>query len=351
MRIGRHLERLYRLGLGRLLRLQTLGCTGRDALVVRGIFLVLLAHEVMEKVEHCLPTDVVSGGRCGAAGLLELLSRSRRQVLFFSQSALILPFTAKSRKKNPHKHFVTHKLLCRRHLLIMSGPALDPLSAAAKTPPSASSGGTAHDFPHVSSTSSAAAARPSIPWQSLSPGDGHVTLMIVGPDGSKSPLRIRLTDDVATLRALVTQMYGCCLPLLLCCLAVDFMFGKYLPSEDKNVQRCVDNTTRFPASGSACCAVLLLLCCSSTLAMPACIVLPSQHLDALWEARRSYIHTYTYINTRIHAHLCTRTNNHTHLNKVSLAGMIPPTGPRRQTGGKIAKTIQIGLMKTRASRR
>ncbi len=34
-----------------------------------------------------------------------------------------------------------------------------------------------------------------------------VTLHIVGPDGSKSPLKIKLSDDVSTLRALVTQMH------------------------------------------------------------------------------------------------------------------------------------------------
>lgn len=34
-----------------------------------------------------------------------------------------------------------------------------------------------------------------------------VTLHIVGPDGSKTPLQIKLSDDVSTLRALVTQMH------------------------------------------------------------------------------------------------------------------------------------------------
>jgi len=93
----------------------------------------------------------------------------------------------------------------------MPNPASnDPLSEAAKTPPAVTLSGT--DFPHSSSSASgqeSGARRSAAPaWQSLSSGsgDGHVTLIVVGPDGSKTPLTIRLTDDVATLRALVTQM-------------------------------------------------------------------------------------------------------------------------------------------------
>ena len=72
--------------------------------------------------------------------------------------------------------------------------------------------------PHLSAAGSStlAAERPSRPpatWQQLSSGDsGTLTLMIVGPNGSKTPLKIRVSDDVSTLRALVTQMYCTCSP-------------------------------------------------------------------------------------------------------------------------------------------
>ena len=37
-------------------------------------------------------------------------------------------------------------------------------------------------------------------------GSEVVTLQVVGPDGKKSPLKTRLSDDVSTLRALIMQM-------------------------------------------------------------------------------------------------------------------------------------------------
>ena len=37
-----------------------------------------------------------------------------------------------------------------------------------------------------------------------------IVLQIAGPDGGKTPLKVRLSDDVATLRALITQMYVKC---------------------------------------------------------------------------------------------------------------------------------------------
>ena len=93
-------------------------------------------------------------------------------------------------------------------------------TGAGRTPPAAS------DFAHAVSSADVgvgrsgdigAARKAPHTWQQIcGHGPGEVTLQIVGPDGRKGDLKIRLTDDVATLRALVTQMYALCTCCLYC---------------------------------------------------------------------------------------------------------------------------------------
>ena len=85
----------------------------------------------------------------------------------------------------------------------------DPLSVGVKS----AGADTAANVPHVSAASCAlqlpsrSATRPPPSWQSAAAvACEEVTLIIVSPTGNKDPLKIRLTDDVSTLRALVTQM-------------------------------------------------------------------------------------------------------------------------------------------------
>ncbi len=86
----------------------------------------------------------------------------------------------------------------------------DPLSVGVKS----AGADTATNIPHVSASSGAAqtpnrsATRPPPSWLSAAAAacEEEVTLIVVSPTGNKDPLKIRLTDDVSTLRALVTQM-------------------------------------------------------------------------------------------------------------------------------------------------
>ena len=87
----------------------------------------------------------------------------------------------------------------------------DPLSAGTAEREADTASGSARGATHTptgAQVPSRTATRPPPAWQAVSAAgdDGTVTLFIVSPQGNKDPLKIRLTDDVSTLRALVTQM-------------------------------------------------------------------------------------------------------------------------------------------------
>ncbi len=85
----------------------------------------------------------------------------------------------------------------------------DPLSVGVKS----AGADTAANVPHFTAAPGGAqpptrsATRPPPAWQRAAAAcEEEVTLIIMSPTGNKDPLKIRLTDDVSTLRALVTQM-------------------------------------------------------------------------------------------------------------------------------------------------
>ncbi len=91
------------------------------------------------------------------------------------------------------------------------GTAGDPLSRAEEVRADADAAGesvcAATHTPSGAQVPSRTATRPPPSWWHGTAGDdGTATLFIVSPAGNKDPLKIRLTDDVSTLRALVTQM-------------------------------------------------------------------------------------------------------------------------------------------------
>ena len=88
-----------------------------------------------------------------------------------------------------------------------SGTAGDPLSSAEAGRAHADGARAATHTTSGAQVPSRTATRPPQSWwQGAAGDDGTVTLFIVSPTGTKDPLKIRLTDDVSTLRALVTQM-------------------------------------------------------------------------------------------------------------------------------------------------
>ena len=84
-------------------------------------------------------------------------------------------------------------------------PASDPLSTAVQAQACGHYGADANVSPARASRLPTAPA--AIPHGG---GVEDIVLQIAGPDGGKTPLKVRLSDDVATLRALITQMYVKC---------------------------------------------------------------------------------------------------------------------------------------------